>query len=70
MQDPPNPSVSSPDEELSCDPEPRRGDRYIAWGAQIRASLRRVFMEVVRRVPTYFRTRQVGGTCILHSVSR
>jgi len=23
-------------------------------------------MEVVRRVPTYFRTRQEGGSCILH----
>ena len=41
-----------------------------ASGAQIRASLRRVFMKVVRRVPNYFRTRQVGGTCILHLVSR
>jgi len=30
-----------------------------AFGAQIRASLRRVFMEVVRRVATYFRTRQL-----------
>ncbi len=112
--------LSGPDKKLSCDREPRSGDRYIAWGvsprmwnekilrkprsgdrniavipaahgtdrclspppgasclcvvltlgltprlricracgAQIRASLRRVFMEVVRRVPTYFRTRQ------------
>ena len=41
-----------------------------ASGAQIRASLRRVFMEVVRRVPTYFRTRQVGGSSIEHPVSR
>ena len=26
-------------------------------------------MEVVRRVPTYFRTRQVGGSSIEHRVS-
>jgi len=113
--------MSSPDEKLSCDPEPGSGDRNIAvipaahgtdrclspppgasclfvvltlglrtafgrrdapspasgrWpagsrprlricrtsGAQIRASLRRVFMEVVRRVSTYFRTSQMGGS--------
>ena len=35
-----------------------------ASGAQIRASLRRVFMEVVRRVPTYRRTRPHPASCI------
>jgi len=24
--------VSSPDQKLSCDREPRSGDRYLAWG--------------------------------------
>ena len=28
--------VSSPDEKLSCDPEPRSGERYIAWGVSPR----------------------------------
>ena len=34
--------MSSPDEKLSCDPEPRSGERYIAWGVspRIRAKIK------------------------------
>ena len=32
----PTRAVSSPDEKLSCDPEPRSGERYIAWGVSPR----------------------------------
>ena len=32
--------VSSPDEKLSCDPEPRSGERYIAWGVSPRKRAR------------------------------
>jgi len=32
--------LSSPDEKLSCDPEPRSGERYIAWGVSPRTRAR------------------------------
>ena len=32
--------LSSPDEKLSCDPGPRSGDRYIAWGVSPRIRAR------------------------------
>ena len=34
------PGLSSPDEKLSCDPEPRSGERYIAWGVSPRIRAR------------------------------
>ena len=39
-----------------------------ASSAQIRASLRRVFMEVVRRLSNFFRTTQGGGSSIQNRV--
>ena len=33
--------MSSPDEKLSCDPEPRSGERYIAWGVSPRIRARK-----------------------------
>jgi hypothetical protein len=40
IQVPTNPPLSSPDEKLSCNPEPRSGERYIAWGVSPRIRVR------------------------------
>jgi len=49
--------LSSPDEKLSCDPEPRSGERYIAWGVSPRLWICRS-SGAPPPVSTYFRTRQ------------
>jgi len=52
--------VSSPDEKLSCDPEPRSGERYITWGVSPRIRARKKEKAAERR-------QQCGGdACCSH----
>jgi len=48
---------SSPDEKLSCDPEPRSGERYIAWGVSPRIRAR------IKEKSAERRQKYRGDTC-------